>query len=137
NLRIDSIQGCRTDRRFVHAALAHSLSNHRLELLFQIVLIPVRSEILDQHYRIRDLQHHDGMKTDRYAIRGHRVVHLSIELLRLHVDINAFSRDSCERSSRLDWIRIDSAMAKNPRFFDQYDFMPGIRRLDTQDYQPQ
>src|SRR5256885_2683497 len=81
--------------------------------------------------------HHDGVKTDRYAVRGHRVVHLSIELLRLHVDIDTFSRDSCERSSRLDRIGIDSAMAKNPWLLDQYDFMPGIRRIHTAPYQPQ
>jgi hypothetical protein len=100
DLLIDRVERRGADRRLVHAALSHGLSDHRLELLLQIVSVPIPAEVFDERNGIRDLQHHDRVKADRHAVRGHRVVHLGLGFHRLHERIPSATDITAQTAAR-------------------------------------
>src|SRR6185437_2021024 len=97
-----------------------------LELLLDVVLIPVGTELGDQLHGVVDLQRDDGMKSERHAVGAHDIGQVLLETNRLHGYIHPLRGHGRPHASGGHRSLINATMSKEPRLSDQYDLVSRI-----------
>ena len=128
---VNGIDGSRAYRDLIHAAFADRLAHQLREFLLDVVLVPVGTEVLDQHHSVSDLQINDGVEAQRDTVCAHGVGKLLLISLRLHIHVHAVGGDCAIRPARRHRLRFYAAMPEEEWLADQHDLMTGIGRIDA------
>jgi hypothetical protein len=129
DLRIDAIERRRVYRGFIHAALAYSLPHKLAEALLEVVLVSVAAEVLYEHHRIGDLQYHDRVEPNGYAIRRLRIEQNLARSAWAACSHRSLGTERGISSAGAHWRRVDAAATKRSRLLDQHDLVTRIGRV--------